>query len=199
MNVLTTTLRDGQAAAFGEDQAERVLATLTLAFAADPPCRWMYPDPAQYLRHFPAFAQALGGRALADGTAFVNRAGAALWLSPGAEPDEEALANLIEQSVDTSRQADVFALFEEMARQHPDEPHWYLPMVGVEPGWQGRGHGSELIAPVLAVCDAKGLPAYLEATRRRSRALYLRLGFEDMRVIEVGDCPPIVPMLRRPR
>lgn len=101
--------------------------------------------------------------------------------------------------MDANRQAGVFALFDEMARHHPQEPHWYLPMVGVEPARQGRGDGSALIAPVLAGCDAKGVPAYLEATSPRSRTLYARLGFEDMGVIEVGDCPPIVPMLRRPR
>ena len=41
--------------------AERCLAVLTLAFAGDPPCRWAWPDPQQYLEAFPRFARAFGG------------------------------------------------------------------------------------------------------------------------------------------
>ena len=33
--------------------ADRVFGVLTLAFAADPPNRWMYPEPVEYLRYFP--------------------------------------------------------------------------------------------------------------------------------------------------
>ena len=32
-----------------------------LAFAADPPMRFLFPDPQAYLEHFPAFAEAFGG------------------------------------------------------------------------------------------------------------------------------------------
>ena len=178
------------------DAAERAFATLTLAFAADPPCRWLFPAPEQYLRSFPAFARAFGGAALARGTARLVERGAALWLQPGAEPDEEALIALIEDSIEEGQRGDTFALFAEMARVHPQEPHWYLPLIGVEPALQGRGLGSALILPVLKECDAAGLPAYLEATSPRNRPLYERLGFEVV-AIAVADCPPITAMLRR--
>ena len=44
--------------------AQRVLQTLTVAFADDPACRWLYPEEDQYLRHFPTFAMAFGGAAI---------------------------------------------------------------------------------------------------------------------------------------
>jgi GNAT superfamily N-acetyltransferase len=182
-----------------DDAVERVFATLTLAFAADPPCRWLFPHPEKYLRYFPAFAMAFGGSALAHGTALTDNGGAALWLAPGAEPDEDALVALVEESIEQPRRDEALLVFAEMGRIHPPEPHWYLPLVGVEPGCQGRGLGSALIRPVLEKCDAAGLPAYLEATSARSRTLYERLGFEEVGAIQVGDCPVIVPMLRRPR
>lgn len=47
------------------DDTQRGLDTLTLAFAAAPAVRWMYPDPQQYPQGFPAFAHAFGGRAMA--------------------------------------------------------------------------------------------------------------------------------------
>jgi GNAT superfamily N-acetyltransferase len=181
--------------------AERVYGALTLAFATDPANRWMYPEPRQYLRYFPTFAKALGGAALAEGTTLASKgfSGVALWLAPGTGPDEEALGGLVEESVAPDKRATLLALFEEMGRRHPEEPHWYLPLIGVEPVWQGKGIGAALMRRGLAQSDADGLPAYLESTNPRNRPLYERHGFVALGKIEVGDCPPIVPMLRRPR
>lgn len=177
-----------------------VLDTLTRAFAADPACRWMYPDAQQYRTYFSRFAKAFGGAAFAQGSALASsdRAGAALWLAPGSGPDEAALAEVIESSVPEHRQAEVFALFEEMGRVHPTKPHWYLPLIGVEPSRQGRGLGAALLGPMLKVCDAARLPAYLEATSLSSVPLYRRHGFEPVGEIVAGGCPPIVPMWRVP-
>lgn len=57
-------------------------------------------------------------------------------------------------------------------------PHRYLAMLGVSPTWQGMGWGDELMAPVLAECDAKGEAAYLESSTPQSIPLYERNGFE---------------------
>jgi GNAT superfamily N-acetyltransferase len=181
--------------------AERAYGALALAFAADPANRWMYPEPAQYLRHFPAFARALGGAALPDRTAFVDRdySGVAMWLDPDVQPDDQALRRLIAESVAPEKQAILSRVIDEMVRHHPQEPHWYLPFIGVDPARQGQGLGAALLRPVLAQCDRERLPAYLESTNPRNRPLYERNGFEAVGEIRVGDCPPIVPMLRRPR
>jgi GNAT superfamily N-acetyltransferase len=181
--------------------AERVYGALTLAFAADPANRWMYPEPQRYLRYFPAFARALGGAALAQGTTLASKgySGVALWLAPGTGPDEQALGALVEESVAPEKRATLLAVFEEMGQRHPEEPHWYLPLIGVEPVWQGKGIGAALMRRGLAQSDADGLPAYLESTNPRNRPLYERHGFVALGEIKVGDCPPIVPMLRRPR
>ena len=181
--------------------ADRVFGVLTLAFAADPPNRWMYPEPVEYLRYFPDFARALGGAALPLGTAFVSQdySAAALWLAPGVSPDEQALRNLIEESISSEKRADIARVIEEMARYHPEEPHWYLPFIGVDPARQGNGLGAALLRPVLAECDKMRLPAYLELTNPRNRPLYERHGFKDIGEIRAGDCPPVVPMLRQPK
>lgn len=178
----------------------RAIRTLTLAFADDPPCRWLYREEAKYWRFFPRFAAAFGGAAINHGTALSIRghSGVALWMPPGVGPDEKALGALIEASVAADRTQVVFDLFNEMGRVHPSEPHWYLPLIGVTPANQGRGLGAALLRSVLAECDATGLPAYLEATSLRSIPLYSRHGFQPLGEIRVGSCPPIVPMLRRP-
>ncbi|HEY2635810.1 MAG TPA: GNAT family N-acetyltransferase, partial [Solirubrobacteraceae bacterium] len=70
--------------------------------------------------------------------------------------------------------------------------------IGVAPGHQGRGLGTRLMRPTLDECDARGLPAYLEASSERNRALYERLGFVVQRELRFAGSPPIWPMLRPP-
>ena len=86
-----------------------------------------------------------------------------------------------------------------MARYHPKEPHWYLPLLGVDPARQGQGLGSALLKHALAHCDAEGLPAYLESSNIKNVPLYERHGFEVLGVIQPGDFPPLYPMLRAAR
>lgn len=185
-------------AARSATSAEAV-STLTAAFETDPPVRWMYPDKTDYLADFPVFARAFGGIAITENTLVTAQGGAALWIAPGSEPDEAALVAAVERSIPEARQADVFAVFEAMGEVHPHEPHWYLPLIGVRPDRQGNGLGSAMLRPVLARCDADGVPAYLEATTERSRDLYARHGFKQTAKIEVADCPPLYPMVRCPR
>jgi ribosomal protein S18 acetylase RimI-like enzyme len=187
-------------AGVGPRDSARVLNTITLAFAADPPSRWLYPDDGDYLGHFPAFIKALGGAALYGGTAFATEgfSGTALWLAPDLSPDEEALMRVVE-TIAPDRRADMGAVIEQMERYHPSEPHWYLPFIAVRPSHQGRGLGGTLLRRGLCEADAAELPAYLESTNPRNQPLYERHGFEAIGEIRVGTCPPIVPMLRKAR
>jgi ribosomal protein S18 acetylase RimI-like enzyme len=179
---------------------DNAIAAIVQAFSADPAARWMYPDTQQYLEYFPSFVKAFAGAAFERGSAdFVDgSSAAALWLPPGIHPDDDALFTLLRHSVPERDQADVFALFEQMDGNHPAEPHWYLPMIGVDPEQQGRGYGSALLEHALARCDADGKPAYLESTSLQSLRLYKRHGFELLGTIQVGSSPPLFPMLRKP-
>ena len=181
--------------------AERCLAVLALAFGSDPPCRWAWPDPQQYLEAFPRFAQAFGGGAMAHGTAnyYAGFSGVALWLPPGVAPDEAALVQVIQETVAASRKEAMFAMFEQMDAFHPREVHWHLPLIGVDPAHQGKGIGAALLRHVLNACDGQKAVAYLEATSRRNVPLYERHGFEALGSIQVADSPPVVPMVRQPR
>ena len=178
----------------------RVVETIVLAFADDPAARWMYPNAVQYLEYFPQFVGAFGGRAFDSGMVHEvgDFRGAALWLAPGIHPDDDGIVDLIVRSVPERDHEAMFSLFERMEEYHPAEPHWHLPLIGVEPHDQGRGLGSALLHNALARCDAEGTPAYLESSNERNIPLYRRHGFEVMGKIQVGTSPPITPMLRRP-
>ena len=181
-------------------EQQRVVATLVMAFSSDPIARWVWPEPDRYLTYFPEFVALFGGGALEHGTAYCadDFAAASLWLSPGVHPDGEALDESLRRSVAEGDQEKVFAFFEQMGVHHPTEPHWYLPLIGVDTVHQGRGYGSALLKHALQNCDRDKLPAYLEATNEGSRRLYLRHGFEQIAEIQAGDSPPMWPMLRHP-
>ena len=183
--------------------ADEVLAidTMVLAFAADPVARWCWPDSHQYLTSMPSFTRAFGGGAFVHNGAYCtdDYAGTALWLPPNVHPEEEALGEVLERTVSASIRGDLFAVFEQMAKYHPSEPHWYLPLIGVDPAHQGKGCGAALMTYALQECDRHHSPAYLESTNPRNVSLYRRHGFEVLGTIQVGGSPPLVPMLRQPR
>ena len=175
--------------------------TMVLAFAADPVARWCWPDSHQYLTSMPSFTRAFGGGAFVHNGAHCtdDYAGTALWLPPNVHPEDEALVQVLERTVSESIRGDLFAVFEQMAKYHPSEPHWYLPLIGVDPAHQGKGCGSALMTYALQECDRHHSPAYLESTNPRNIPLYRRHGFEVLGTIQVGASPPLVPMLRQPR
>jgi ribosomal protein S18 acetylase RimI-like enzyme len=182
-------------------ERDSAIQTIVLAFAADPMARWSWPSAEQYLTYMPKLARAFGGRAFEHGSAHSTDtlSGVALWLPPGVGPDEEELMRLVQQSVAESLRPEVFQVFEEMGTYHPAEPHWYLPLIGVDPAHQGKGLGAALLKLALDQCDRDRVPAYLESSNPRNISLYKRHGFESLGTIQVGSSPTLVPMLRTPR
>lgn len=183
-------------------EADRQTAsgTVLLAFSTDPFARWVFPNPATYVALSPEFGDAFAGSGYAHGSVDMleDGSGVAFWLPPGVEPDGERMQAIVEQAVPADRLQDLGGVIEEMGKSHPQEPCWYLPIIGVDPAMQGRGVGSALLRYALARSDADGVPAYLESSNPRNIALYERHGFEVIRTIQVGSSPPVVPMIRRP-
>ena len=156
-----------------DQHREDVVSIMTLGFADDPVCRQLYPDPAQYMTFFPEFVRLYGGAAFDhEGAHLVKGIGAALWFPPGAHPDGDAINNLIGRSVTDSAKAELFEVYEEMSRGHPKEPHWFLPLIAIDPFLRGKGFGAALMEYGLAACDRDGAPAYLDSTHRRNIPFY---------------------------
>ncbi|QEC51927.1 acetyltransferase (GNAT) family protein [Anseongella ginsenosidimutans] len=182
------------------DEASAIDA-LTLAFSVDPMVRWSLPDPAKYLATFPSLARAFGGSAFRTGTAYFadGFAGVALWLPPGVRSDEESLMRLFDENTSDDVKEDLPGIFEQMEKFHPTQRHWYLPMIGVDPAYQGAGLGTALMTEALKVVDRDGLIAYLESSNPKNISLYERHGFEVIGEIQSGSSPVLRPMLRRAR
>ena len=115
--------------------------------------------------------------------------GAAWWQPPGDDPAVEEAETRVRGSVwsEAPDGGARYAAFWDMALGlAPDEPHWYLDHVGVEPRRQGRGIGGALIRHGLTLARGEGLPAWLETMNADNVALYERLGF---RVTHQEDAP----------
>ena len=183
-----------------EENRDQIIQSIVLGFSTDPLARWFWADANTYLDSGPGF-DAFGGRSIDSGTAYVTKGyeGVALWMPPGVEPDEERMISLLEATVPEEKLEDVFGVFEAMESYHPEDPCWYLPIIAVDPFYQGNGYGSQLMKHALSRVDEDGLPAYLESSNPRNISLYERHGFENMGQIQIGTSPIVTPMIRSAR
>jgi GNAT superfamily N-acetyltransferase len=185
----------------GRDDAKRLAASLALAFYDDPVFRWFSPDDRRREGMLPHFFDVFVEAYLSHGETYTDdaAAGTALWAAPSTDPlsGEPRYAERLEQlaGIDAPRLFEIVELLEANA---PQQPHYHLQFLGVRPEQQGGGLGGALITPMLKRCDRDGVPAYLEATSDRNRALYERHGFRASGAIPLPGGPALWRMWRDP-
>jgi GNAT superfamily N-acetyltransferase len=182
------------------------------AFYDDPVSTWIMPDDkARAARQWRFFASITRHHHLAGGGVEVACDGptigaAALWDPPGRakHSTREQLMMLppfilgFGPRLSTGRK--LGALLEQMQRQHPEEPHWYLAVIGSDTAVRGKGYGQALMRSRLDRVDAEHAPAYLESSKAENVPYYQRFGFEVTGEIVVPDGGPTLwPMWRAPR
>ena len=179
----------------------QAVSTIVAAFLTDPISRFAWLSPHDHLHGMALATREFAGGSFEHGTAFVSTdfRGAALWLPPGVHPNAEALEQVFRDTAEAAHLDDLLGTFEKMDQCHPEEPHWYLPLVGVEPNAQGSGIGGALMRHAVDRCDQDGALAYLESSNPRNISLYERHGFEVVGEIQVGAGPLVTSMLRKPR
>ena len=185
------------------------VGVLVGAFAADPVLTHYFVGARRAVAYRLLFGDFVLSH-LARGQAHALRAdghlvAVALWSPP--HPAEIGLLERIRGGVFACALAAVYpraarevtAGFEEMSHLHPPEPHWYLAILGVAPGHQGKGFGARLLAPVLAAADQRRQLCYLETPFPRTHAFYRRLGFEVTGEHHpFAGAPPIWTLVRQP-
>lgn len=88
----------------------------------------------------------------------------------------------------------------QLERGHPaTPPHWYLAVLGTDPGAQGAGLGSAVLGAVLEACDRDGVAAFLESSKERNVDFYARHGFHVTEEVRLLRGPRMWRMWREPR
>lgn len=174
------------------------------AFHDLPPSSWLIGDPAARRQIFPAYFRIALEHGIEHGLVYTTPdwAGAALWMPAGIDlptlPDgyDERLVSA------TAPWTGRFVAFDAaLEARHPaGTPHHHLALLGVRPGRQGRGTGTALLQAHHQTLDEIGMPAYLEASHRANRRLYLKHGYGDQGLpiqLPAGG-PSLFPMWRQP-
>jgi len=61
---------------------------------------------------------------------------------------------------------------------HPKEPFSYLWFIGVNPNFQNKGKGSQLLREIIEYSEKQKRPIYLETSVDRNLPWYQKHGFE---------------------
>ncbi|MDA8037944.1 MAG: GNAT family N-acetyltransferase [Actinomycetota bacterium] len=138
-----------------------------------------------------------------EGYTTEDLAAAALWMPPrDHRPPSiaDALAQLPAVFILGRSLSRAVGLVQLLEPSHPKAPHYYLATIGTEPSLRGRGIASAVLRPVLARCDAEGIPAYLESSKEGNVAFYERHGFKVTGKVTVpGTAVRLWLMWRQPQ
>jgi GNAT superfamily N-acetyltransferase len=182
------------------DEVGCVTATLAEGFLNGDLASWLIPDRSTrrtvYAEYFRIFAEFFLQHGQVDATEDVDAV--ALWWPVGRllEMDipnyDDRLAKVTGNAVGRFVMLDMA-----MHSHHPRyRPHHYLAFLAVHPDRQGEGMGSTLLKYRHERLDKEAVPAYLEATGWRNRALYERHGYRAWDPLLIPNGPTLVPMWR---
>ncbi|AMO62330.1 acetyltransferase [Mycolicibacterium phlei] len=200
-------MADVAVAAAQRRDLQSMARVLARAFQDDPVMMWVVPEPAARARALPRmFATMIRHHYLRSGAPEVaggtHLGAAALWDPPGGWRQSRlqelrmmpGFLRALGRHVPRAQQ-----LMDLMHAQHPEEPHWYLAVIGSDPTVRGTGYGQTLMRSRLDRCDAEYAPAYLESSNPANVPYYERFGFQVTGEITVPDGPTLWKMWREPR
>ena len=184
---------------------EIVSETLTHAFFDDPVMAWVFEDPDTRREKLRTWMELNFDVGIGCGHLYTaeDRDAVAVWSPPDVELFDDVtgprVVKLLEDLIGDASRTKLAGLIE-MTMNHPEEPHFYLMLLGTLPESQGQGKAGALLRPILERCDAQGLVAYLESSNPSNVTFYERHGFEVMCDVQLGDDGPVAnPMQRKPR
>lgn len=153
---------------------ERIVASLVAAFPADPVLRFLFPGEDDYRREAPLFFGHLFDKRVTRSSIWTIERGlsTAIWEPPtggGHPPGDIGLS--------TGAAGRMAAYDEAVHAALPDEPFWYLGVLGTHPAAAGRRLGRAVMAAGLRRAAEDALPAVLETSKPANVELYRRAGW----------------------
>ncbi|MGY1814999.1 GNAT family N-acetyltransferase [Blastococcus sp. SYSU D00820] len=174
----------------------RIAATLTVALADSRWTRWALPEDGRVQRLTRLHELDAGHRGVATGTAWVTEdvTAVATWEPPPGAPGTHPLPADVRAALQrelpylAASRADAVARTRELVdAARPAEPHWWLTHLATRPSARRRGLGRAVLAPVLARCDADGVPAAAACTTWASVRFLRGSGFEVSLATHTAD------------
>jgi ribosomal protein S18 acetylase RimI-like enzyme len=179
------------------------------AFYDDPVSVWMLPDDVSRTAQLTAFfgastrAHHLSGGGVEVAYDGSTVGAAALWDPPnGWKQSTWSQLRMVPALIRSFgfRLSQGRALSDLLDANHPEEPHWYLAVIGSDPSVRGQGFGKAVMQPRLDRCDADYCPAYLESSKEENVPYYERFGFRVIGEITLPNGGPTLwKMWRAPR
>jgi ribosomal protein S18 acetylase RimI-like enzyme len=180
---------------------DRVIGSLVAAFAKDPLLQYLAPDETTYEPSATAFFGDLFDKRVHKGATWTIGGGAsvAIWDPPTSGDDGGSPVH--NERLEAEMSADVLSrvrAYDEAVHQAlPDEPFWYLGVLGTHPDSTGRRWGHAVMAEGLSRAAEDDLPAVLETSNPANVEMYRRAGWEVVRAVE--DPLPTWVMSQLPR
>ena len=176
-----------------------IQSTMDNGFGDDPTVQWIADTPELFASEHHRYVQLCAEPAFDHGGvhATVGFEGAAIWFPPGigiSETDYEKF----KKTVHHRDRLEQFGEVVDACDQHrPEEPHWTLELIAVDPAAQNKGIGGKLMAFGLEICDRSEAPVYLASSNPLNLPFYERLGFVQVAEVSKPGVPMMYPMIRR--
>ncbi len=180
---------------------EDAVRCLAHAFRQDPVMAFIFPEEAGRLQRIHAlYRMALRGFAR-SGHILMQGQAAAVWQPP--QPRRPGFWQQLGDAAEAlwrlrGAAARGYAVQTTMQESKPEQPYWYLAMLGSHPASRGSGAAQQLVRTVMSTCDRDGVAAYLESSHPDNIAYYRRFGFELQGELQIPDGPMLWPMRRAP-
>ncbi|MFE7169879.1 GNAT family N-acetyltransferase [Streptomyces sp. NPDC057616] len=184
---------------------DAIVDTLTTAFFRDPLWGPAFPDEQRRAVQAAAMWRQCVTSALRYPWTLVTPGveAAAVWIPPGGTEltpqEEDGLGALLTTAAGPDVAKSILEIYDQLDAAHPDEPCFYLSLLGVHDDHRGKGLGMGLLAECLARVDALGAPAYLESSNPANIDRYQSVGFAPRDTITIATGHVVTTMWRPAR
>jgi ribosomal protein S18 acetylase RimI-like enzyme len=184
---------------------DAIIDVFTTAFFNDPVWGPTFPDESRRAEQAAVMWRVYATSALRYPWTFVtpNVEAAAIWIPPGGTEVTPDDAGEIDERLEKVAGPEVAALCHEIGERIeaacPDEPFFYLTILGTHTRHRGNGLGMTLVAETLTRIDALGAAAYLESTNPANVERYRRVGFEPRAEVTMPAGQVVTTMWRPAR
>ncbi|MFF2364074.1 GNAT family N-acetyltransferase [Streptomyces sp. NPDC058122] len=184
---------------------DRMVATMTTAFFHDPLWGPAFPDASRRAVQAAAMWRLYVTSALRYPWTRVTPGveAAAVWIPPGGteltHQEESGLEDLLTQAAGADVAKAIVTISDQLEAAHPEEPCFYLTLLGVHDDHRGKGLGMGLLAESLARIDDLGAHAYLESSNPSNITRYESVGFSARDEITIATGHVVTTMWRPAR